>query len=507
MIDSLFSINKSSSPITSPKTPRHKDVQEMVFVTPKNQTRQIQNIKTPESLSRSIRITPYSQARQLFTSSTSLIGRETERNRINEFVTKHIESSTSGCLYVSGPPGTGKSAFITNIVQQFADKSKTSIINCMSLKNTNDLLQILSKDFDIVGQKMDVIKEFFLAKSNKEMNILVLDELDRLVDVDLELLYSLFEWSIKNTSNLILIGIANALDLTDRVLPRLKTRNIKPTLLPFMPYTAEEINNIITKKLTSLSLNCTEAPLFQPSAILLCSKKVASQTGDLRKAFDIIKRALYLIEAEVYDNRQPLSESINCSSPVSKRTLDLTIDNAPKVSIAQMAKVTAQIFSNGTSSRLNQLNIQQKAILCTLAMTEKKSRTITSDFPSPSKTGKSRSTKLEYISTKQLYDNYTEVCKRDNILHPLSNIEFRDILSGLETLSLIEFIDCGNKNGSLGLVTPTKSSKRKLKPGQLSLGSINGSDERRISSVVGFKELESTIHGPGSEILKEILIE
>ena len=38
----------------------------------------------------------------------------------------------------------------------------------------------------------------------------------------LQVLYTLFEWSALPSSKLILIGIANALDLTERFLPRLR---------------------------------------------------------------------------------------------------------------------------------------------------------------------------------------------------------------------------------------------------------------------------------------------
>ena len=55
--------------------------------------------------------------------------------------------------------------------------------------------------------------------------MLVLDEIDHLITKDQDVLYSFFEWAKSNSSKLIMIGIANALDLTSRFLPRLKTKN------------------------------------------------------------------------------------------------------------------------------------------------------------------------------------------------------------------------------------------------------------------------------------------
>jgi len=50
--------------------------------------------------------------------------------------------------------------------------------------------------------------------------LLVLDEIDQLDSKYQEVLYSMFGWTALPDSRIILIGIANSLDLTDRILPR-----------------------------------------------------------------------------------------------------------------------------------------------------------------------------------------------------------------------------------------------------------------------------------------------
>lgn len=557
-INAHFSVSKATKEdidakkiavITPPITPRHRDAAvTKAPVTPQNRVLVPGSVftpKTPSTPSSVSKPNPYAQARQAFAGggeSTSLIGREQERGQLTDFITRQLEAGAGGCLYVSGPPGTGKSAFVNDIVQSLDLKdTRQATINCMSIKNSAELAETLatSLEFDTLGKKRidaALLRQQFTGEAvNATICLLILDEIDQLVDLDLKLLYSLFEWSMQPNSKLILVGIANALDLTDRLLPRLKSRNIKPSLLPFMPYTAPQISDIITARLKALmppASDSTFVPFLQPAAILLCSKKVASQTGDLRKAFDIIKRALSLAESEARSSlaispckiecKTPLSENINLASPPivtlaqSKLTgslAHLTAATAPRASIAHVAKVTAQIFSNGVSARLAQLNIQQKAVLCTLSSLEKRARSSLSaqlssmtQFvpPTPSKSSRGHSPNP---TSKQLYDSYAELCRREKLLHPLTSVEFRDVLAGLETLSLIEFVD-GSGRGTLGLtMTPTRTPGRRSKKvdfGQMGLGAVGG-DERKVAGVVGFAELRESLTGPGADILKELL--
>ena len=56
---------------------------------------------------------------------------------------------------------------------------------------------------------------------------LVLDEVDQLESVNQDVLYTVFEWPALAGSRLSLVGIANTLDLTDKVLPRLQVHTAK----------------------------------------------------------------------------------------------------------------------------------------------------------------------------------------------------------------------------------------------------------------------------------------
>lgn len=551
-ISTHFSVTKGSkqqepkpkSLSATPQTPRHRDAfAGKVTITPRHRVLISNSPSTPRTPSTPSGLNNvYNQARQIFSRCTDpgvLVGREEEKSQLSTFMSDRLDSENGGCLYISGPPGTGKSAFVGNVCQDFmSDHDATmSTVNCMSIKTARDLANVLSKDLDLNctsgrGADFDFLRTYFLDnKSLSTKYIIVLDEIDRLVDLDLKLLYNLFEWSMQPSSNLILIGIANALDLTDRFLPRLKSRNLKPDLLPFMPYTAAQIADIITSKVKALSTDVSLAdpnfiPFLHPAAIQFCSKKVASQTGDLRKAFDICRRAIDMVESETKvsqarirlqesPSKLPLMENINLSTPaVSKKATPLkdprqttlvsslnhlTLETAPRATIAHVAKVTAAVFSNGASQRLATLNLQQKAVLCALSCLEKQKRDTqtTSTVPmTPSKHANAAPT------VKQLFETYSTLCKRENLLHALTSVEFRDVVSGLETLSLVSAVEAKGVSSFAIPLTPSRTPSRRGKTGFS--GAMTG-DEKRVAACVGHVELLSALKGPGSDILRDMI--
>ena len=460
----------------------------------------------------------YNCARHLFTRSADpgpLIGREKERVELQTFIETGIASKAGRCIYVSGPPGTGKSALVSEICRgiQGTEGVRTAYLNCMSAKSSKELYaklmeELVGVDYEPWEDEIAHLRAVLLPrkKSSNHIYVVTLDEIDHLLTLDLEILYTLFELSLHQLSRLIIIGIANALDLTDRFLPRLKARNLKPQLLPFLPYTAPQIATVITTKLKSLTTtddtqHSDFVPFLHPAAIQLCSKKVASQTGDLRKAFDIVRRTVDLIEAETEQKHQsnlsiltspskrPLGENPNLSSPtcpgLSKKTsiAILTPLTAPRATIAHVSRVSAAALSNGTTQRLQTLNLQQKAALCALLSHQKTSRKAPSSiFSTPSKVSPSPTVRM-------LYQTYCSLCRRDNALHPLTSTEFADVVSGLETLGLVGEEKIGR---GFGMMTPSKRGR-------------GVGDEKRVVSFVDVGEVNGCLDGVGGGILRSLL--
>ncbi|KAJ5812694.1 Cell division protein Cdc6 [Penicillium robsamsonii] len=511
----------------SPITPRHRVQVGAKAVTPRT-PRHADLPPTPrQSATPKIVNSVYSQARQLFargSNSGRLVGRDVEREKLVSFITEGVEARKGGCLYISGPPGTGKSAMVQEVCADLdLSNVRVSHVNCASMRISRDVYSRLVQDFcgdsDMFKKSEgDRLKSTFIpSKQGQDLFLVTLDEIDHLLNGDSGVLQSLFEWSLQSKSKLMLIGIANALDLTDRSLPQLKAKNLKPRLLPFLPYSAASIANVMTNRLRSLLPAGAESdpklvPFVQPAAIQLCSKKVASQTGDLRKAFELIKRAIDVIEQETFqkldkqakeaENVSILGENTNLSSPakagnVPKPTSmsSYTVITAPRASIAHIARITSAAFGQGTVQRLQSLNLQQKAAICSLIALERKRRQL--EVPStPSKSRNSAPT------IKQAFDTYCALCRNDNILHPLTATEFKDVLSNLETMGLVGEYQGRGRGGTVAggtdlRRTPSKSGAPSTPHKAL--------DEQGLVCFVSQQEIEGQIVGPGEGILRRLL--
>lgn len=81
------------------------------------------------------------------------------------------------------------------------------------------------------------------------------------------------------------------MDLPERLLMGRVTSRLGLTRLTFQPYTHKQLQEIVMKRLIG-----TEA--FNPDAVQLVARKVASVSGDARRALDICRRATEIAEKE-----------------------------------------------------------------------------------------------------------------------------------------------------------------------------------------------------------------
>ncbi|XP_020031925.1 cell division control protein 6 homolog [Castor canadensis] len=344
--------------------------------------------------------TCYQQAKLVLNTAVPdrLPAREKEMDVIRNFMREHICGKKAGSLYLSGAPGTGKTACLSRILQDLKKEVKdfkTIMLNCMSLRNAQAVFPAIAQEIcqeeisRSAGKDMMRKLEKHMTAEKGPMIVLVLDEMDQLDSKGQDVLYTLFEWPWLNNSRMVLIGIANTLDLTDRILPRLEAREkCKPQLLNFPPYTRNQIATILQDRLTQVSRD----QVLDNAAIQFCARKVSAVSGDVRKALDICRRAIEIVESDVKSQTilKPLSE---CKSPSESLV-------PKRVGLSHISQVISEVDGNRmTLSRegaQDSLPLQQKILVCSLLLL-------------------TRQLKIKEVTLGKLYEAYSNICRKQQV--------------------------------------------------------------------------------------------
>ncbi|XP_054634238.1 cell division control protein 6 homolog [Dunckerocampus dactyliophorus] len=281
-----------------------------------------------------------------------LLSREGERAAIRAFLEDKVVRSLPGSLYISGAPGTGKTACLNCVLQEMKEELasvRTLLVNCMSLRSSHAIFPLLADKLKVSGGHKALQRHLM---GPGPAVLLVLDELDQLDSKCQDVLYTIFEWPHLPKSRLCLVGIANALDLTDRILPRLQARpHCRPKLLNFPPYSREELTAIVQDRLAQVSVG----GILDAAAVQFCARKVSAVSGDARKALDICRRAVEIVESD--ERKKPANHKAAESH----------------VSVPQVARVLSEVYGNrmasqGSTSDGESFPLQQKLLVCCLLL-------------------------------------------------------------------------------------------------------------------------------------------
>uniref|UniRef100_M8B725 Cell division control protein n=1 Tax=Aegilops tauschii TaxID=37682 RepID=M8B725_AEGTA len=318
------------------------------------------------------------------TPSCGLVCRDDEQRRVFEFCKACVQQERAGSLYVCGCPGTGKTLSISKVkqsVSRWADEMGMETpddlsINCTNLGNTSDIFGKILEKFQVrkkASGKLSPLQQLQRMFSHKEsaprrMLLVVVDEMDYLITRDRAVLHDLFMLTTLQFSRCILIGIANAIDLADRFLPKLESLNCKPLVITFRAYSKDQISNIINHRLKVL-----EYDVFEPMAIEFCArdntriwlrvstsldanqtlKKVAAATGDMRKALGVCRSAVEIFESGLQDSSDK---------------------GAGVVTFDHMDIALSKVFKPAVVNNILCLPQHQQMVLCALANTFQHSR-------------------------------------------------------------------------------------------------------------------------------------
>ncbi|KAL4812369.1 P-loop containing nucleoside triphosphate hydrolase protein [Aspergillus spinulosporus] len=343
---------------------------------------------------------PYRQARNLLHVSTvpdSLPCRKKEFDTVYSHLSAAIMEGTGTCIYISGTPGTGKTATVREVVAQLnsavlAEEMDDFIfveINGMKVTDPHQsyslLWEALKGDRVSPSHALDLLDREFSNPSPRRVSCVVLmDELDQLVTKNQSVMYNFFNWPALRHSRLIVLAVANTMDLPERTLSNKISSRLGLTRITFPGYKHTDLMEIITTRLASVPGN-----IVDPDAIQFASRKVAAVSGDARRALDICRRAVEIaeqsneaagLEALDADDTEPLpptpsktaarKERANAKQPLplspQKSTATPRKQTTGRVTIATIKQAIQEATSTPLQQSLRCLPLSAKLFLAAL---------------------------------------------------------------------------------------------------------------------------------------------
>ena len=266
--------------------------------------------------------------------------------RENEFASIYLslysalESSSSTTVYIAGTPGVGKTLTVREVIKELQHSSTEGELPPFQYIEVNGLKMVKPTDsYEVLwnkisgenltwGAAMESLQFYFekVPMNKKRHVIILLDELDALITKHEDLMYNFFNWTSYQNAKLILVAVANTMDLPERQLGNKVSSRIGFTRIMFTGYTHEELKSIIDLRLQGINdsffyvdkstgnaclvdeyikehgeektaTNLKKVRLrMSPDAIEIASRKIASVSGDARRALKACKRAAEIAE-------------------------------------------------------------------------------------------------------------------------------------------------------------------------------------------------------------------
>lgn len=232
-----------------------------------------------------------------------IVGRDDELHEYHAALQPAIDGSQPDNIFLFGKTGVGKTAATRFLLdrlekggQQHSVDITTKMLNCDGLDTSYRIAVEFVNTFRSGDEKIsetghprskvyDLMWETFDELGG--VIILVLDEIDHLQDDSL--LYQLSrarENQLLNNSRVSIVGISNDLSYRDRLSPKVRS-SLCERSINFSAYNANELREVLKQR---------KSTAFQDGAlnegvISLCAAYGAQESGDARKALDLLLKA------------------------------------------------------------------------------------------------------------------------------------------------------------------------------------------------------------------------
>lgn len=287
-----------------------------------------------------------------------LLHRTEQKNELIMELAPILMNSAVSCVFVYGNPGTGKTAVITELMEELEEeadkrevKLKKAYVNCSENRTeTTILIDVLSqlnsdKTYPRVGwTRSKALNEFKKVLEDLKTNIiLVLDEVDyALKESGDDIIYRLSRINEKSKSKVSTILISNDVRVADYIKPRTQSTLGRVKVI-FAPYNSEELFDILkVRAKEAFKKDSVSEQVMQKIAEI-----EASRGGDARKALDLldtcaktaVAKGLKKVGLDVVD------EAVRALEKDEMFTLVSTLTKHQKLLYLSMIKTKASTFT------------------------------------------------------------------------------------------------------------------------------------------------------------------
>lgn len=281
--------------------------------------------------------------------------REDQYTEVLTYLEDAIQNQLGCCIYVSGTPGVGKTATIREVVRDLTEIADQDMlnkfdfleINCLKLLTPNSayekLWEYLSGIKVTPSNAALLLEEFFsrdTSDENRKPLVVLMDELDQIVTKSQSVMYNFFNWPTYPNSKLIIIAVANTMDLPERMLSNKIASRLGLRRVPFVGYTFQQLGIIIKNRLQMLKEQNRRKVTIGEDAVGFASRKVASVSGDARRALAICRRAVEIAEQDYLDSVD--TEGV----PEEEQTFSILISHISKAINETVNSPLAQLIAS-----------------------------------------------------------------------------------------------------------------------------------------------------------------
>ncbi|KAK4048492.1 Origin recognition complex, subunit 1 [Microbotryomycetes sp. JL221] len=261
-----------------------------------------------------LKLEPFKRAQALLHVSATpefLPCREEQRESISMMLSEAILAQIGTCLYIHGVPGTGKTATVHSVVRELQNDPDIPAfefveINGMKISEPQTAYSILweavssNRGSGTMSRKvtskqaLTSLETWFQTPSpNRKTTVVLVDELDQMLTKTQDVVYNFFNWPHVAHSRLIVLAVANTMDLPERSFSNKIQSRLGQQRVVFQPYNWLQLKQIVE---TRLGQDLMKQVMQDDKVVDLISKRVAGAAGDARKALDVTRRTIEKVD-------------------------------------------------------------------------------------------------------------------------------------------------------------------------------------------------------------------